>query len=89
MEMNLIQLYDLDPINDDTKILGTTVIRVGSFANNPHGFKFKHFTTFTARKFIKTKLCDVIGTVVYVSDAIPFNNYGKDQLRRTIILEDV
>ncbi|GJW80747.1 hypothetical protein Tco_0144722 [Tanacetum coccineum] len=32
---------------------------------------------------------DVIGTVVSVLDAIPFNNYGKDQLRRTIILEDV
>ncbi|GKF09979.1 hypothetical protein Tco_0044203, partial [Tanacetum coccineum] len=31
----------------------------------------------------------VIGTVVSVSDAITFNNYGKDQLRRTIILEDV
>ncbi|GJR53406.1 putative reverse transcriptase domain-containing protein [Tanacetum coccineum] len=45
--------------------------------------------SFTARKFTETELCDVIGTVVSVSDAIPFNNYGKDQLRRTIILEDV
>nr|GEX42286.1 replication protein A 70 kDa DNA-binding subunit B [Tanacetum cinerariifolium] len=32
---------------------------------------------------------EVIETVVSVSDVISFNNYGKDQLRRTIILEDV
>ncbi|GKD58142.1 hypothetical protein Tco_1295651 [Tanacetum coccineum] len=69
--------------------LGTTVTRVGSFDNNPRGFKFEHFSSFTARTFTETELCDVIGTVVSVSDAIPFNNYGKDQLRRTIILEDV
>ncbi|GKA18671.1 replication protein A 70 kDa DNA-binding subunit B [Tanacetum coccineum] len=68
---------------------GTTVTRVGSFDNNPRGFKFEHFSSFTARTFTETELCDVIGTVVSVSDAIPFNNYGKDQLRRTIILEDV
>ncbi|GKA47384.1 replication protein A 70 kDa DNA-binding subunit B [Tanacetum coccineum] len=68
---------------------GTTVTRVGSFDNNPRGFKFEHFTAFTARKFAETKLCDIIETVVSVLDAIPLNNYGKDQLRRTIILEDV
>ncbi|GJW91044.1 replication protein A 70 kDa DNA-binding subunit B [Tanacetum coccineum] len=68
---------------------GTTVTRVGSFDNNPCGFKFEHFSSFTARTFTETELCDNIGTVVSVSDAIPFNNYGKDQLRRTIILEDV
>nr|GEW71275.1 replication protein A 70 kDa DNA-binding subunit B [Tanacetum cinerariifolium] len=67
--------------------LGTTITRVGSFDNNPHGFKFEHFTAFIARKFTEIKLCDVIGTVM--SDAILFNNFGKDQLRRTIILEDV
>ncbi|GJX55949.1 hypothetical protein Tco_0285846 [Tanacetum coccineum] len=38
---------------------------------------------------ILARCINVIGTVVSVSDAIPFNNYGKDQLRRTIILEDV
>nr|GEZ16594.1 zinc finger, CCHC-type [Tanacetum cinerariifolium] len=67
---------------------GTTITRVGSFDNNPHGFNFEHFTAFTARKFTETELCDAIGTVVSVSDAIPFNNYGKDKLRRTIIPED-
>nr|GEW63951.1 replication protein A 70 kDa DNA-binding subunit B [Tanacetum cinerariifolium] len=69
--------------------LGTTITRVGSFDNNPHGFKFEHFATFTTKTFTEKELCDVIGIVVSVSDAIPFNNYGKDQLRRTIILEDV
>ncbi|GJR39366.1 replication protein A 70 kDa DNA-binding subunit B [Tanacetum coccineum] len=142
MEMNPTQLCDLDPMNDDTKILGnrvqvsikgkhiskfqlildegacyrignfdvgensrkwpllshkyklnffqgTTVTRVGSFDNNPRGFKFEHFSSFTSRTFTERELCDVIGTVVSVSNAIPFNNYGKDQLRRTIILEDL
>ncbi|GJU87705.1 putative helitron helicase-like domain-containing protein, partial [Tanacetum coccineum] len=69
--------------------LGTTVTRVGSFDNNPRGFKFEHFSSFTSITFTERELCDVIGTVVSVLDAIPFNNFGKDQLRRTIILEDV
>ncbi|GJS90532.1 serine/threonine-protein kinase ATR [Tanacetum coccineum] len=121
--------------------LGTTVTRVGSFNNNPRGFKFKHFTAFTARKFAETDLCGEFSVLIsgksstvarllssvnissgkiytnsgkntlavgmnmtlavgkysssgneqdrFVSDAILFNNYWKDQLRRTIILEDV
>ncbi|GKE94557.1 replication protein A 70 kDa DNA-binding subunit B, partial [Tanacetum coccineum] len=79
-------------LNDKYKlnfIQGTTVTRVGSFDNNPRGFKF--FILLSTLKF-KQKLCKntyVIGTVVSVLDAIPFNNFGKDQLRRTIILEDV
>nr|GEV12800.1 replication protein A 70 kDa DNA-binding subunit B [Tanacetum cinerariifolium] len=36
---------------------GTTIIRVGSFVNNPHGFMFEHFTAFTARTFTETELC--------------------------------
>nr|GEY21600.1 replication protein A 70 kDa DNA-binding subunit B [Tanacetum cinerariifolium] len=37
--------------------LGNTIIRVGSFDNNPHGFKFEYFTAFTARTFTETELC--------------------------------
>ncbi|GJY18893.1 replication protein A 70 kDa DNA-binding subunit B [Tanacetum coccineum] len=85
---NIFPLIALLEQNPDT-YKGTTVTRVGSFDNNPHGFKFEHFSSLTARTFTETKLCDVIGTVVSVSDATLFNNYGKDQLRRTIILEDV
>nr|GEY75845.1 replication protein A 70 kDa DNA-binding subunit B [Tanacetum cinerariifolium] len=79
------EVWSLDAVFQDQQ--GTTITRVGSFDNNPHGFKFKHFTAFTARKFTKIELCDVIRTVM--SDAIPFKNFRKDQLRRTIILEDV
>ncbi|GKE25038.1 hypothetical protein Tco_1436550, partial [Tanacetum coccineum] len=58
----------------------------GSQATN----KGKHISKFPTVIVMKEQLpIDVIGTVVSVSDAIPFNNYGKDQLRRTIILEDV
>ncbi|GKE03593.1 replication protein A 70 kDa DNA-binding subunit B [Tanacetum coccineum] len=88
------EVWSLDAVLQDqqgnrVQATGTTVTMVGSFDNNPRGFKFKHFTAFTARKFAETELYDVIGTVVSVSDAILFNNYWKDQLRRTIILEDV
>ncbi|GKC33163.1 putative helitron helicase-like domain-containing protein [Tanacetum coccineum] len=31
----------------------------------------------------------VIGTVVLISDSIPYNNYGEDKIRRNLILEDV
>ncbi|GJQ94650.1 replication protein A 70 kDa DNA-binding subunit B [Tanacetum coccineum] len=34
------------------------------------------------------ELCDVIGTTVSISDAIPFNYAGVDKIRRTVILED-
>ncbi|GJV18432.1 replication protein A 70 kDa DNA-binding subunit B [Tanacetum coccineum] len=34
------------------------------------------------------ELCDVIGTIVSISDAIPFNYAGVDKIRRTVILED-
>ncbi|GJY89718.1 replication protein A 70 kDa DNA-binding subunit B [Tanacetum coccineum] len=45
-------------------------------------------TEFLSGHYCHKELYDVIGTVVSVSDAL-FNNYWKDQLRRTIILEDV
>ncbi|GJV78459.1 hypothetical protein Tco_1510043 [Tanacetum coccineum] len=34
------------------------------------------------------ELCDVIGTIVSISNAIPFNYVGVDKIRRTVILED-
>ncbi|GJZ30827.1 reverse transcriptase domain-containing protein [Tanacetum coccineum] len=42
-----------------------------------------------SRCFFDTELCDVIGTIVSILDAIPFNTFGVDKIRRTIILEDV
>ncbi|GKA71944.1 hypothetical protein Tco_0778160 [Tanacetum coccineum] len=67
----------------------TAVTRVASFDNNTRGFKFEHFTAFTSRRFSDTELCGVIGTIVSISDAIPFNTFGVYKIRRTIILEDV
>ncbi|GJX86439.1 hypothetical protein Tco_0337213 [Tanacetum coccineum] len=40
-------------------------------------------------RFSDTELCDVIGTIVSISDAILFNNFSVDKIRRTVILEDV
>ncbi|GJT03066.1 replication protein A 70 kDa DNA-binding subunit B [Tanacetum coccineum] len=82
MEMNLTQLCDLDPMIDDSKILVhcISIIEVSSLRKSESGVEFRCRIA---------RSTDVIGTVVSVLDAIPFNNYGKDQLRRTIILEDV
>ncbi|GJX77588.1 replication protein A 70 kDa DNA-binding subunit B [Tanacetum coccineum] len=66
----------------------TTITRVANFDNNTRGFKFKPFSNFTARKFFETEVVDVIGTVVSITDLIPFNNYGVDKIRRTLVLED-
>nr|GEZ43365.1 replication protein A 70 kDa DNA-binding subunit B [Tanacetum cinerariifolium] len=49
------EVWSLDAVLQDQH--GTTITRVGSFDNNPHGFKFEHFTAFTARKFIEIELC--------------------------------
>ncbi|GJY36138.1 replication protein A 70 kDa DNA-binding subunit B [Tanacetum coccineum] len=67
----------------------TYVTRVASFDNNPHGFKFEPFPNFHIRKFTANDVVDVIGTVVSIFDSIPFNNYGEDKVRRSLILEDV
>ncbi|PWA95095.1 hypothetical protein CTI12_AA052670 [Artemisia annua] len=44
-------------------------------AANVWDFHVKHFP-------------DVIGTIVSISNHIPFNNFGVDKLRRTVILDD-
>ncbi|GJY63251.1 replication protein A 70 kDa DNA-binding subunit B, partial [Tanacetum coccineum] len=56
----------------------TTVTRVANFDNNTRGFKFEPFSNFTVRKFFETEVVDVIGTVVSITNLIPFNNYGKE-----------
>ncbi|GKC41354.1 replication protein A 70 kDa DNA-binding subunit B [Tanacetum coccineum] len=66
----------------------TALTRVGIFDSNPRGFRFEHFGAFTSRKISERELCDVIGTIVSISDAIPFNYVGVDKIRRTVILED-
>ncbi|GKD64861.1 hypothetical protein Tco_1306969, partial [Tanacetum coccineum] len=63
--------------------------RVENFDNNTRGFKFEPFSNFTARTFGENEVVDVIGTNVSILDAIPFNSFGPDKIRRTLILEDV
>ncbi|GKF09509.1 hypothetical protein Tco_0043733 [Tanacetum coccineum] len=66
----------------------TALTRIESFDSNPRGFRFEHFGAFTSRKFFERELSDVIGTIVSISDSIPFNYAGVDKIRRTVILED-
>ncbi|GKE67953.1 replication protein A 70 kDa DNA-binding subunit B, partial [Tanacetum coccineum] len=66
----------------------TALTRIESFDNNPRGFRFEHFGAFTSRKFSERELSDVIGTIVSIYDAIPFNYAGVDKITRTVILED-
>ncbi|GJT73270.1 replication protein A 70 kDa DNA-binding subunit B [Tanacetum coccineum] len=67
----------------------TTITRVADFDNNTRGFKFEPFANFTTRQFSESDVVDVIGTVVSMSDCIPFNIFGVDKIRRTLILKDV
>ncbi|GJS49733.1 hypothetical protein Tco_0599854 [Tanacetum coccineum] len=100
MEINMTQLCDLDigengeniPLLDHRYKLSffknTTLTRVGIFDSNPRGFRFEHFGVFTSRKISEKELCDVIGTIVSIFDAIPFNYAGVDKIGRNVILED-
>ncbi|GJW95359.1 replication protein A 70 kDa DNA-binding subunit B [Tanacetum coccineum] len=67
----------------------TSVTRVGNFDNNTRGFKFEPFANFSTKEFSPSDVVDVIGTVVSMTDCIPFNTFGVDKIRRTLILEDV
>ncbi|GJR01983.1 replication protein A 70 kDa DNA-binding subunit B [Tanacetum coccineum] len=67
----------------------TSVTRVGNFDNNTRGFKFEPFANFSTKEFSPSDVVDVIGTVVSMTDCIPFNTFGVDKIRRTLILKDV
>ncbi|GJY56856.1 hypothetical protein Tco_0455971 [Tanacetum coccineum] len=66
--------------NQDIKIVHPII--------NPRGFRFEHFGAFTSRKISESHFVNVIGTIVSISNAIPFNYVGVDKIRRTVILED-
>ncbi|GJS53099.1 hypothetical protein Tco_0626461 [Tanacetum coccineum] len=78
MEINITQLCDLDPMLDDAKILARGN-RVQATIRNHDIKKFQP---------ILDEGAYVIGTIVSISDAIPFNYVGVDKIRRTVILED-
>ncbi|GJZ31445.1 replication protein A 70 kDa DNA-binding subunit B [Tanacetum coccineum] len=67
----------------------TSITRVNHFDQNLRGFKFKPFQNFKTKHFGPTDLVDVIGTIVSISNRIPFESYGKEKYRRTVILQDV
>nr|GEW34005.1 replication protein A 70 kDa DNA-binding subunit B [Tanacetum cinerariifolium] len=64
-------------------------MRVPHFDNNRCGFKFEPFSKFTAMTFTENEVVDVIGTIISIFDAIPFNNVGQAKIGRILILEDV
>ncbi|GKC65926.1 replication protein A 70 kDa DNA-binding subunit B, partial [Tanacetum coccineum] len=67
----------------------TSLTRLASFDKNSRGFRFEPFQNFTTKHFKETELVDVVGTIVSISEPIPFNNFGEHKIRRTVILEDV
>ncbi|GKC22095.1 replication protein A 70 kDa DNA-binding subunit B, partial [Tanacetum coccineum] len=70
--------------------MNTMVIRVNKFGNNVHGFRFEPFQKFSTKHFSPNDFVDVIGTIVSISDLIPFSGgLGQEKRRRTILLEDV
>ncbi|GKC73347.1 replication protein A 70 kDa DNA-binding subunit B [Tanacetum coccineum] len=70
--------------------MNTMVTRVNKFDNNVHGFRFEPFQNFSTKHFSSSDFVDVIGTVVSISDLIPFSGgLGQEKRRRTILLQDV
>ena len=47
-----------------------------------------HFTFSVLILFLHIT-ADVIGTIVSISDLIPFTKYGKEKKRRNLIIEDI
>ncbi|PWA63284.1 hypothetical protein CTI12_AA354140 [Artemisia annua] len=50
----------------------SSVTRLASFDNNVRGFKFEPFSNLYVRQFSELESVDVIGTIVSISDLIPF-----------------
>ncbi|GJQ95071.1 hypothetical protein Tco_0006210 [Tanacetum coccineum] len=67
----------------------TSITRVNHFDQNLRGFKFEPFQSFRSRQFGSTDNVDVIGTIVSISNLIPFEFNGKEKNRRSVILQDV
>ncbi|PWA85008.1 replication protein A 70 kDa DNA-binding subunit C [Artemisia annua] len=67
----------------------SSVTRLASFNNNVRGFKFEPFPNLYLKQFSESESVDVIGTIVSISDLIPFTKYGKEKKRRNLIIEDV
>ncbi|PWA74463.1 nucleic acid-binding, OB-fold protein [Artemisia annua] len=44
---------------------------------------------FTRRHFTETDIVDVIGTIISISEPIPYESYGAQKTRRIVTLEDV
>ncbi|PWA58001.1 replication protein A 70 kDa DNA-binding subunit B [Artemisia annua] len=67
----------------------TSVTRVAPFDQNTRGFRFEPFQNFTRRHFKETDIVDVIGTIISISEPIPYERYGAQKTRRIVTLEDV
>ncbi|PWA75791.1 replication protein A 70 kDa DNA-binding subunit B [Artemisia annua] len=67
----------------------TSVTRVAPFDQNTRGFRFEPFQNFTRRHFTETDIVDVIGTIISISEPIPYESYGAQKTRRIVTLEDV
>ncbi|GKB61778.1 replication protein A 70 kDa DNA-binding subunit B [Tanacetum coccineum] len=69
--------------------MNTIVTRVNKFDNNVYGLRFEPFQNFSTKHFSPSDFVDVIGTVVSISDLIPFSGgLGQEKKRRTILLQD-
>ncbi|GKE03832.1 replication protein A 70 kDa DNA-binding subunit B [Tanacetum coccineum] len=93
MELNLTnitQLCDIDPMIDDLKVLGRCISLWKCHpAGRPTEVYAMDMVFQDAQEFSPSDVVDVIGTVVSMTDCIPFNTFGVDKIRRTLILEDV
>ncbi|PWA84414.1 replication protein A 70 kDa DNA-binding subunit C [Artemisia annua] len=62
---------------------------VNNFDYNQRGFCFEPFTNFNLKSFAERDMVDVIGTIISISQPIPFEYLGKGKMRKTVILQDI
>ncbi|PWA37241.1 heavy metal-associated isoprenylated plant protein 41 [Artemisia annua] len=83
------EIWSLDMIfQDEILSLGTPVLQGLSAGTKTPVVKFEPFSNFFNKEFKETDVVDVIGTIVSITDPVPFNKDGEDKIRRNVILED-
>ncbi|PWA86519.1 hypothetical protein CTI12_AA140430 [Artemisia annua] len=93
MDQQITMISQIDPMLDDVKI----VVRVISIwkshpfgkPNQIWGVEGNRIQANIKADSMNRDMVDVIGTIVSISQPIPFEYLGKEKMRKTVILQDI
>ncbi|PWA64818.1 hypothetical protein CTI12_AA339840 [Artemisia annua] len=93
MDQQITMISQIDPMLDDVKI----VVRVISIwkshpfgkPNQICGVEGNRIQASIKADSMNRDMVDVIGTIVSISQPIPFEYLGKEKMRKTVILQDI